>query len=612
MPHHSPSTSALGVSGRLEFEARGTQRQRRPDSADQKSVEVQGMNVDPASSNPASFTEPEAPASALDMELQAQEAAAEQSDGKGGGSQGVPEEAHQAHPPPSTPEQRIQWRRQGEDFTYQFQVEEADPLLVRMQHSIGLSFAAAGPPPQVVSEVRPGSVAESQGAAVGDLLLAVNDVNLTSAATAAALRAISLATWPRTFLFRSPTPREATQGAPGTVARDGSRSSDNRQSNAPRAQTRDLVLRIASPLAIAGEFPIKLATWGSEWQPSSCSPVPLGVFDPPTGCGTSVLVRWGSSTQLHKSSDQGIVLATRGVCAFTDKAKALDSANEALSSSDAKGGLVLVVNTEDSTIDMPAGRGIGGLEAAAASISSSHGSMLLQALAWATRSNPGENFGPLEAWIGPPEECRGPSEAVLPPPLPAPSQPAGSEGGHAFLLLASGTASGPDEYRVAAFGRPGGFGTAPLKAVLAHPREACSSALFKVRVKGMVAIVYRGGGCSFFDKAMAAQEAGATGVIIVNTEESVLTMPAGPTDATVSLRIPAAMVPLSFGETAAAAAQGTPTGRSEEEAAATRGGGNRRTRTRTHRVGRGGAGSTSDTATGSSFTIVRFKPATSH
>lgn len=53
--------------------------------------------------------------------------------------------------------------------------------------------------------------------------------------------------------------------------------------------------------------------------------------------------------------------------------------------------------------------------------------------------------------------------------------------------------------------------------------------IYQVRVVGMLVAVQRGG-CSFSMKTLAAQRAGASGVIIVNTAEATLRVMADPGD----------------------------------------------------------------------------------
>ena len=61
-------------------------------------------------------------------------------------------------------------------------------------------------------------------------------------------------------------------------------------------------------------------------------------------------------------------------------------------------------------------------------------------------------------------------------------------------------------------------------------------------VNGNIAVVSRGGDITFVDKAKRAAEAGAVGVIIINTEDALLAMPALDDDAGYKSKVPVLMI----------------------------------------------------------------------
>jgi hypothetical protein len=67
----------------------------------------------------------------------------------------------------------------------------------------------------------------------------------------------------------------------------------------------------------------------------------------------------------------------------------------------------------------------------------------------------------------------------------------------------------------------------PVRIVMSEPRLGCEPLTNPVdEIKGSIVVIARGE-CSFADKVAFAQDAGAAGVIIGNTGEDLLRMPAG-------------------------------------------------------------------------------------
>lgn len=75
-----------------------------------------------------------------------------------------------------------------------------------------------------------------------------------------------------------------------------------------------------------------------------------------------------------------------------------------------------------------------------------------------------------------------------------------------------------------------------------NPTEACTSGVFS-GLEGKIAVIRRGN-CNFTDKIQVAQDSGAVGVIMVNTQDGLITM----SGATTTINIPAVMFSQEVGE----------------------------------------------------------------
>jgi formylmethanofuran dehydrogenase subunit E len=77
---------------------------------------------------------------------------------------------------------------------------------------------------------------------------------------------------------------------------------------------------------------------------------------------------------------------------------------------------------------------------------------------------------------------------------------------------------------------------------MANPLFGCDPAAYKVRIKGAVVAIQRGGGCSFGIKVINAQKLGAIAVIIVNNDDSKLVRLMASSDELPLIKIPCVMV----------------------------------------------------------------------
>merc|ERR1711871_170096 len=80
-----------------------------------------------------------------------------------------------------------------------------------------------------------------------------------------------------------------------------------------------------------------------------------------------------------------------------------------------------------------------------------------------------------------------------------------------------------------------------LPVVIAEPLDACSKITNAPELHGSLTLVMRGG-CFFADKATNVQEAGAAGLLVINSGPGLVRMPAGE-QSRIEVQIPCAMVP---------------------------------------------------------------------
>eukprot|EP00903_Cladosiphon_okamuranus_P011246 g10610.t1 len=218
----------------------------------------------------------------------------------------------------------------------------------------------------------------------------------------------------------------------------------------------------------------------------------------------------------------------------------------------AVGGGMVLLNGDDSLADMPAGNLLtDDISIPVAMISRGNGSSVEALLSWGVE---------VRAAISPPGAC--------PPPPMVPSDPESKkprrddDDGGRFLVLSKTDGTADFDYRLARYG-PGveaagaagaGVGAGAQAVAVAEPFDGCDDKAYTVRVAGMFVAVERGG-CSFSMKTLAAQRAGALGVIIVNTAEATLRVMADVGDGEKAL-IPTVMVSASAGRFLSAAAAG--------------------------------------------------------
>merc|ERR1712072_1081679 len=192
--------------------------------------------------------------------------------------------------------------------------------------------------------------------------------------------------------------------------------------------------------------------------------------------------------------EKSIVLVGRGVCTFSKKAYAAQHAG---------GGSVVMVNTEQKLLDMPAGNGnLDDLNTPMFVIGVFDGAVIKVANSlWNPKykSSKDSVYGNLILWDG--EETK------------------------AFQV------------QMASFGGSA-FPAAPFVFTMSTPFDACRG--LQAPIKHAVVAIERGK-CQMLDKAKLAQGAGSLGLIVVNTEPKIMSPYADPKEA-IKVTIPVALV----------------------------------------------------------------------
>ena len=411
-------------------------------------------------------------------------------------------------------------RQSGEAFDFWMRIESEGPM--------GLTFNV-GQDITEVQEVRPGSIADSNKVMPGDHLISVNGRNVAKMNPSASVRVIQASEWPRVLEFHAPEKKKSTL--------------PEEDDQTP------LVLRITSPEVLRGDIVVSSAEWGGE-VPDMCQDYTIAEGSPANGCGSANdPVSW-------RASEPAIVLVRRGQCAYTDKARSIQKGGDAVAA--------LVVNNEERVIEMPAGKAsVDDIEVAIHMMPMTPGSKLFNVLSWKL---------PVRGWIGFNDTC-GDLTPQMAPPTGQPFK--NNEQGGRFLIQTA-SQSATFDWKLASFGPE--ITDYSNTVILADPPQGkalffrainasahgdaqpshlppprclcvflgCTPNGHKVRIKGAIAILERGG-CGFADKVLAAQEAGAAAVIVMNNDVSVVAMMADER-VTSRITIPSIMISSRFME----------------------------------------------------------------
>ncbi|CAM9798071.1 unnamed protein product, partial [Scytosiphon promiscuus] len=484
-------------------------------------------------------------------------------------------------------------RKEGKQFTFTAQYKEVAPM--------GLTFDLANPF-AVVSEVTPGGLSYIAGVKVGDHLVRVNERETGEMKPAATLKVLQRAVWPRVLTFSVPESLVVEGGDEplllGLLVTDPEIVRGEYMMQAPKDWGRYRTVDTEKEEDVEG---VQDDSW-------PCEPHLMALVDPAPACQRDLRLLSGAGENV-RGGGPVIALVKRGVCTFVEKAKnvqlaifnnvmtadkssttkapaattarsriaatvdggisittAADSHLAAGEGNDAHqadveggvrgggamekvaGGGMVLLNGEDALADMPAGNLLtDDVDIPVAMISRGNGSSLEEILSWGVE---------VRATISPLGGCTLPS---VPPDYPgtqsAKSRKEDDDGGR-FLLLSKTAGVAEFDYRLARYGPGIGDGeTSPVAIAVADPVDGCEDKAYKFRVAGMFVAVERGG-CSFSMKTLAAQRAGAEGVIIVNTAEATLRVMADQGDGD-RAHIPTVMVSAAAGKFLSGAAAGS-------------------------------------------------------
>lgn len=229
---------------------------------------------------------------------------------------------------------------------------------------IGVAFDNNQNAASIVEAVMPNMQAHLSDVQKGDRLIAINEVNTTTAPPKITTKILQSLPWPIVLVFET---------APPEV--------DKKKLEAISASTRTLNVTVLYPPTFTGEMEARLADWTPSvdiFHEDSCTFYSIQTPKDQFGCEVSegsyalsaasdeiIRSKGKVSMDLERSSPMQVLLAReaekrglqvkvkslsllkRGTCTFVQKAKLLGTGNASIG---------IVVNTEDKIIDLPAGK----------------------------------------------------------------------------------------------------------------------------------------------------------------------------------------------------------------------------------------------------------------
>jgi hypothetical protein len=260
------------------------------------------------------------------------------------------------------------------------------------------------------------------------------------------------------------------------------------------------------------------------------------------------------SMMLQEAKKRSVVLEfkpvsimKRGVCTFVEKAKGLITSGADLG---------LIINTDDSLLDMPAGKeNTNDCTNSLAIMKESDGNLLhmaaMQGEVFSFFSDSRNGLSPaciqaqtitddiMDRWAHSVPHEKTSSILTNTPPGKDKLRGMTEEGGRLAVSGENGWAF--FDYHLAMFG-PQEVPLGPIRVVMAVPPYGCDPAAYTVRISGAVVAILRGGGCSFGIKVINAQKLGARAVIIVNTDDKATMRLMALPDEVPLIKIPCIMV----------------------------------------------------------------------
>ena len=397
--------------------------------------------------------------------------------------------------------------------------------------SLGMSFDLDAATGVVVEEIASGSQAFKAGIEVGDKIVAVCGESIVDMTVKKGIKKIINCDWPRKIRFQvaDPLEREDDSGS-----NDGSDGNDAQQPGIDAGSQKSgtsFVLHVTSPYAFHGSYDLPSSSW------SGLDEIPCGTTE---GLLSIRLADGGGGGQLKdgtlckydmRSKEEGasfgrgeVAIAKRGVCGMVDKA--IHAAHGGASS------VIVVNNAIEPLREIPVGpvstnyvtqKGL-----SVFSLGMSIGDALVELLL-------SSEISEVKAYVG----CFKSSNELLPPVAEAIDRNDDNAGGRMHVVGGAVETLPADGYPFAwaRFGpTPSAAGGAflpvhedekvagdknyPVRIIAGRPKHGCKAEEYEVKVGGSVAVVLRGGGCSFGDKALAAMKVGALGLVVVDDDNN--------------------------------------------------------------------------------------------
>mmetsp|Transcript_21535 Transcript_21535/g.31287 ORF Transcript_21535/g.31287 Transcript_21535/m.31287 type:complete len:870 (+) Transcript_21535:112-2721(+) len=407
---------------------------------------------------------------------------------------------------------------------------------------IGVAFDNKQPSASIVESVLPNMQAQQSDVQKGDRLVAINEINTTTAPPKVTTRILQSLPWPIVLVFETAPPKV-----------------DVKRLELESAMKRTFNMTIIYPPTFTAEIEVRLAEWTPKLDiihEDACTFYQLRT--PPNdvfGCSVTsgqhnvpsesieilnsrgqvseeiermypmqVLLSREAAERNIGLKSKSLSLMKRGSCTFVDKAKGLVSGGADLG---------VIINTDDTMIDIPAGKeNTTTCSVPLGIIKQKDGDLLhiagMQNEVLAVVSDPQYGVSPsctrlvtlaedvLDKWAHSVPHVK-PQDVIS---FPSPSRDnlrgRAEEGGRIAISGKNGWAF--FDYHLALFG-PEEVPLGPHRLQMAIPPHGCDPSAYEVRISGTIVAILRGGGCSFGIKVINAQKLGAKAVIIVNTDD---------------------------------------------------------------------------------------------
>mmetsp|Transcript_36722 Transcript_36722/g.115016 ORF Transcript_36722/g.115016 Transcript_36722/m.115016 type:complete len:759 (-) Transcript_36722:50-2326(-) len=455
-------------------------------------------------------------------------------------------------------------RKTGAAFSYDAVFPEEGPM------GMSFDFQAKDPPP-VVNEVTPGGAAFRKGVQVGDKLVAINGIDLSKKDAGAAVGVIVSQDWPRTLFF------EVDERIVSTA-----KGGQGKPTLAGLVNLYDPLLVAGTYPAVFAPFAAHVGYADRDDggpQVRACEQIPLVALSVREGCGRVSLPADVDAALRATGAKDIAVFVMRGSCSIFVK---MDGITDAIAAAGFTVKAVIIGNTDPGFMDLDVKDGSktaaadrpavlvleGGTAGPLAEymygdFAGGEARLLTVSLGPTDTLYDSTDPNDLSQWCADAEAAAEGVKQLASGVSEAPAKAVGlgalthskvlaqydratlrpdteqNRGGRVFLQLEPEAMPEGQEYLVYDYARSlsgpglseagGGdsrvfMGDSGLQFMkLAFPESLCNAKGLKVRIRGMWVAILRGG-CGFYEKALAAQEAGARGLVLINNEAGVAPM----------------------------------------------------------------------------------------